>query len=624
MLRTRTCRWFELITTRDELAPVMHALASAGTVELQAHAPPVASRAVEGAAGLAERFRGLARTYQRHWPTGKPVGATRIADPAGVFRQRLDQLDAWRVQADPLIAELERLGGERKHLDDLRRLLAGDPAGLPEPGLLGSAGRFVVDARIYALASRSPAVELPADVMQLVIVPGPGGAAAKVGEVDENFVVLVGRLDAVAGVDELMAARKARRVVWPADLHGDVAQATHEVERRRDAAVHRQAALESALQALALRHDLADALADIDLIEWLFLHGSAFPASERLVWITGWTPANDEAGFCAPLERQALRCVVQFSEPPAGAEAPSLLTNPPWVRAFETFARLLGQPGRDEADPSPLVALIAPLLFGFMFGDVGQGAVLCLAGLALRKRIPALVLLIPGGALAMVFGVLFGSVFAREDLIPALWLHPLHEPVALLATAVGLGAVILLGGLALNAAQAVWRGAGLQWWAGDAGLVLAYLGLLAAWAWPTALWAVPGGALWMALGRAWPARGERWTALLRALAQFVEQALQLAVNTVSFARVGALALAHAGLSAAVVSVAEASGAIGSWIVFVLGNLLILLLEGLVVGIQTTRLLLFEFFLRFLKGGGRAFRPLPPPLVQSPTSPGSPP
>jgi V/A-type H+-transporting ATPase subunit I len=86
------------------------------------------------------------------------------------------------------------------------------------------------------------------------------------------------------------------------------------------------------------------------------------------------------------------------------------------------------------------------------------------------------------------------------------------------------------------------------------------------------------------------------------------------VNTVSFARVGAFALAHAGLSVAVTGVAEASGAIGYWIVLVLGNLLILVLEGLVVGIQTTRLLLFEFFVRFLEGTGRAFRPLPPPLA----------
>jgi V/A-type H+-transporting ATPase subunit I len=55
------------------------------------------------------------------------------------------------------------------------------------------------------------------------------------------------------------------------------------------------------------------------------------------------------------------------------------------------------------------------------------------------------------------------------------------------------------------------------------------------------------------------------------------------------------------------------------VVLVLGNLIILLLEGLVVSIQTTRLVLFEFFNRFLRGTGRVFTPLPaPPALVTPT------
>jgi len=95
----------------------------------------------------------------------------------------------------------------------------------------------------------------------------------------------------------------------------------------------------------------------------------------------------------------------------------------------------------------------------------------------------------------------------------------------------------------------------------------------------------------------------------------------LLVNTVSFARVGAFALAHAGLSVAVAEIAEAAGGTGYWIVLTLGNGLILLLEGLIVGIQTTRLLLFEFFIRFLEGTGRGFNPLRPPAPAMPSSKG---
>jgi V/A-type H+-transporting ATPase subunit I len=139
---------------------------------------------------------------------------------------------------------------------------------------------------------------------------------------------------------------------------------------------------------------------------------------------------------------------------------------------------------------------------------------------------------------------------------------------------------------------------------------------------PAALWSALGGVLWFAAGSMGTATGNRFAALATGIAEFVEQMLQLLVNTVSFARVGAFALAHSGLSVAVVGLAEASGAIGYWIVLLLGNVLILVLEGLVVGIQTTRLLLFEFFVRFLKGTGRAFRPLPRPFAPSPQQPRS--
>jgi len=607
MLRPRACQWFELITSRADLAPVLAALASGGSVELQAHERRAASLAIgSDVARALERFRELARTYCGHWPVGRASGARRIPDPAAALDAGLASLEAWRTEAEPLIAGIERTDDQLRALDDLGRVLGSGSGLLPPPTLLASAGRLVVDARVYALPAHTAAPAPSADLLQLALPAGADDA--------ETFVVLTGRRDAIAQADERLVAHKARRVAWPADLGGSVSDAASEVAARRATLSARRELLGDELRALAQRHALADALADIELVEWLLRHGSGMPASDRLVWVTGWTTAADAAGLYAPLHAKGLRCVVQLSEPPAGTEAPALLANPRWARAFEAFARMVGQPGRDEADPSPLVALIAPLLFGFMFGDVGQGAVLCIVGWLLRKRLPMLGLLVPGGAMAMVFGLMFGSVFAREDLIPALWLHPLQHPVELLVSAIVLGAAILLGGLALNALQAWWRREALRWWGREAGLVLAYVSLLATVLHPAAAWLALAGAFWFALGTARFATGGRAAAFAGGLAHFVEQALQLLVNTVSFARVGAFALAHAGLSVAVVGVAAASGDVGYWIVLVLGNLLVLVLEGMVVGIQTTRLLLFEFFVRFLEGRGRAFRPLPPPLA----------
>jgi V/A-type H+-transporting ATPase subunit I len=109
----------------------------------------------------------------------------------------------------------------------------------------------------------------------------------------------------------------------------------------------------------------------------------------------------------------------------------------------------------------------------------------------------------------------------------------------------------------------------------------------------------------------------RPAALAAELAETLHGLLQLLVNTVSFMRVGAFALAHAGLSAAVFMLAQIpESAAARVLVWVAGNGLVIGLEGLVVSVQTTRLILFEFFRRFLHGGGRPFRPLtlPPELA----------
>ncbi|MCE2969347.1 MAG: hypothetical protein LW847_03805 [Burkholderiales bacterium] len=85
------------------------------------------------------------------------------------------------------------------------------------------------------------------------------------------------------------------------------------------------------------------------------------------------------------------------------------------------------------------------------------------------------------------------------------------------------------------------------------------------------------------------------------------------INTLSLARVGAFALAHAGVSSAVVALAGPSdNHLVFALVLVAGNVLILVVEGLVVSIQTTRLVLFEFFTRFFEPAGREFRQLEPP------------
>jgi V/A-type H+-transporting ATPase subunit I len=215
----------------------------------------------------------------------------------------------------------------------------------------------------------------------------------------------------------------------------------------------------------------------------------------------------------------------------------------------------------------------------------------------------------------MVFGLLFGSVFASEALIPALWLHPMSEPLTVLAVPLVFAVLLLSLGQLLAGLGALWRGELRRWLLVDAGFLVLYLGLIGLLAGLPVAWATLAGLAWYLAGSFLVHR--RFLGALAALGHLVESGMQILVNTLSFARVGAFALAHAALSAAVVTMAEVTGSVVGWVlVMVLGNLLIIALEGLVVSIQTTRLVLFEFFNRFLRGTGRVFRPLaaPPALV----------
>jgi V/A-type H+-transporting ATPase subunit I len=275
-------------------------------------------------------------------------------------------------------------------------------------------------------------------------------------------------------------------------------------------------------------------------------------------------------------------------------------------------------PGRSGADPSLLVAIVAPLLFGYMFGDVGQGIVLLIAGLALSRRLPALRLLVPGGVAAIAFGAVFGSVFSVEGILPALWIQPLGAPVAILRVPLVACVPLLALGLLIGAMEAWWARESVRWLLAESGLLVVYLGIALAFVDPGALVLALIGIGWQFFGNAWLERAPLKRCLqagLLAVLGLAENTIQILINTLSFVRVGAFALAHAGLSAAAVALARGTGsAVGYAIVLVAGNALIIVLEGLVVSIQTTRLVLFEFFIRFFIAKGRVFRPLAPPSI----------
>lgn len=606
-LRPTPARWFELVTVHKELARVMECLSRTGAVELEARssADRLLFPDVEEAL---KAQRDVARRYHTYWPAPAAV-ESRASEPLSeTLKTALARLAAWIDSANPIIAELEQLAQETADLAQLHAALSSAADGLPDLHLLAGAGPKL-QVRLLTLPAGTHLREVPALVLY------------KPWQTPEaNYALMLGRPADIAEIEAQLPALKGRLVPLPAWLPSSpqdavtaVAQRQAEIERQRDQ-------LNKDLSALSERLHIAQALGDIALVEWLNAHAKDLRGSQRLAWVTGWTSDIEGQRLRRALDQCDVRYILRMTDAPEGMSPPLVLRNPGWARAFEVFAQMLGTPGRHESDPSQIVAVIASLIFGFMFGDVGQGAVVLISGLVLGRRIPLTRLMVPGGLMAIVFGFLFGSLFCREDIIPALWMQPLSDPITLLLAGVIAGMGIIAIGLLLDAVQMHWRSEGLHWWTHRAGLVVAYAGLIIAPLWEDGLLVTAAGAVWFIFGAALIAREGRLTALAAAAAEFVEQAMRLLVNTVSFARIGAFALAHAGLSVAIIEMANASGPVGYWPVLIIGNVLVIALEGVVVSIQTTRLLLFEFFIRFLTGAGRAFKPLPPPAIRNVSEP----
>jgi V/A-type H+-transporting ATPase subunit I len=597
MIRPRPARWFEILAARDDATLALESLAATGAVELEARGAAVLPAALADIVPLLHQFADLALRYRAYWPRGRRRTSAFPEPPKTTLERSLARIRAWAQEAEPLIAQLQRHAAERAELILWQRVLGAMGASAIDFSQLASTGPMI-GARLVAF---------PADTEPAF----PDGLLVRRIEIDGVLHALVaGTASALELLERQVALLKGKVYAMPSWLYRDAAENQAYIAARLNL-IEREATKElESLEALHARFDLYAALGDADLLQWVIHNVRALESGDLFCWITGWTSDLQGHRLASALDRSGIRAIVHYAAPPAGSRAPLLLTNPWWARPFEIFSRALGMPSSSEADPSMVLAVAVPLMFGYMFGDLGQGLVIAGAGFWLRKRWPLARLFVSGGLAAAAFGILFGSVFSLHAL-HALWIAPLDDPLTVLLVPLYGGAVLLTIGLLLNAVGAYWREELRGWLCSEAWLVVVYGGLLLAVVHPRSLAFATAGALLFCVGRAMHAR--KLTAAFAAVAELVERTLQILINTLSFARVGAFALAHAGLSSAIVALMDASdSAVVKALVLVAGNAVVLVLEGLVVSIQTTRLVLFEFFTRFLTAEGRVFRPLPAP------------
>ena len=138
---------------------------------------------------------------------------------------------------------------------------------------------------------------------------------------------------------------------------------------------------------------------------------------------------------------------------------PILFNNPMLIRPFEKLTSLYGTPLYREVEPTIFFALSFLLLFGMMFGDVGQGGVLFLLGYFLFRRsyryLDVGIILMECGVSAAIFGLLYGSLFGLEGIIPALWFRPMDNIAYFIKVTLSLGVAVVSLGLVLNLINAM-------------------------------------------------------------------------------------------------------------------------------------------------------------------------
>jgi len=374
-----------------------------------------------------------------------------------------------------------------------------------------------------------------------------------------------------------------------------------------------------------------------------------FRKTERTYFLSGWIPIEHRDSFIQEIRKSTQnRCIIEeipAEKIPSVREGkinvPVELKNPRLLRPFEILTKTYGIPSYTSIDPTPVLGISFLLMFGVMFGDVGHGLVLCLLGLLMFMKSKkaslrnAGLLLTYGGISSIVFGFLFGSLFGLEDLLPTLWLKPMESISQLFKTAIYFGVGMITLAMAINVINGIRRRDFLGLIFDKAGLLAAVLywcGILVVTRLVTAeargdvsilvpiLMMSSVVLLFLREPIVHLIQGKRklfpeglTTGIMGGMVEILEILLGFLANTVSFIRVAAFGLAHAGLFMAIFALSDAvSGMAGGFIsalVLVTGNIVIIALEGLVVSIQAVRLEFYEFFSRFFQQGSIGYRPL---------------
>ena len=448
-------------------------------------------------------------------------------------------------------------------------------------------------------------------------------------------------------IDAIYASMHFERVFLPDEYEGTPLEAEHVLADRIQALEAQEREAQETVKTILeeKKEELTGAWIRLERFGVNFdvrkLAACTMHASNNFYILCGWMTERDARAFRKEIEEDAdTFCILEDNRGNITSTPPTKMKNPGLFKPFEMYVEMYGLPSYNEIDPTVLIGITYSVLFGFMFGDAGQGLCLLIGGFLLYrlKKVRLAGIISCCGFFSVIFGLLFGSIFGFEDIIDALWLRPQEamtdlpfigrlNTVFVVAIAIGMGIILLcmilniINSVRAHDTEKIWfdtnGAAGLVFYAALASVIVLYMSgnPLPATAVLVVMFLIPLAVMFfkepltaMVEKKAKKLHGGVGMFITQGIFELFEVLLSYFSNTLSFVRVGAFAVSHAAMMQVVLMLAGAEAGDPNWGVIIGGNLFVCGMEGLIVGIQVLRLEYYELFSRFYRGSGRAFEP----------------
>ncbi len=443
--------------------------------------------------------------------------------------------------------------------------------------------------------------------------------------------------------NKILRSLNFKEIDIPDDISGNVSQTSNIVGEQIKKLEKEYGEYKEVIKNINQRYqeEIRQIYSEIHLEEKIEYMKENIAVTNNFFYFTGWIPEGKIDTIISFLESKYkdIILVKENSEDISKEVIPPTKLKNNWVISpFELLVNMYGVPNYNEVDPTFFLGVTYLILFGAMFGDVGQGLVLVVAGFLMQRKSKKGTdskdygeILFRIGLSSTLFGFMYGSVFGDEEIIPALVVRPLENINFVLYSAIGFGVILLLISFGIsiynlkrdqNIEECLFGRNGL------AGLIF-YVALLS-FGLQMLLKAtlIPNlvlGIIMVASLAALLFKTPLYALIFRQEAHYeegkgtyyieggfdlVETILSLLSNSISFIRIGAFALNHVGLFLAFSTMAKiANSPFIGMAILVLGNIIIIGLEGLIVLIQGLRLEYYELFSKYFKGDGKSYIPV---------------